>query len=195
MKKYFIALISLLISAGASMADTQTKTATFAGGCFWCMEPQFADIDGVSKVVSGYTGGRTKNPTYEQVSRGDTGHVEAIEVTYNPDKVSYKKLLDVFWYNIDPLDPNGQFCDKGSQYIAGIFTHDDEQKKLAEESKIEIAKKLGKEISTIIKPASEFYPAEDYHQQFYIKSKDHYKRYKSGCGRDERLEELQKSMK
>lgn len=169
---------------------TNTKTATFAGGCFWCMEPQFVNITGVTKVVSGYTGGHTKNPTYEQVSTGTTGHLEAIEVTYDPAQVNYSKLLDVFWDNIDPLDPDGQFCDKGSQYLAGIFTHDDEQKKLAEESKEKIAKKFGKPIATIIKPASVFYPAEDYHQEFYIKSKDHYKRYRYGCGRDARLEEL-----
>lgn len=176
-------------------ADTENKTATFAGGCFWCMEPQFAHLDGVSKVVSGYTGGNVANPTYEQVSAGGTGHVEAIQVTYNPSKVNYSQLLNVFWNNIDPLDDNGQFCDKGSQYIAGIFTHDDEQKKLAEESKEMMGKKLGKPIATAIKIASIFYPAEDYHQEFYIKSKDHYKRYRSGCGRDERLEQLKNTAK
>lgn len=171
------------------MADA-TKTAIFAGGCFWCMEPQFAGVEGVSKVVSGYTGGHTKNPTYEQVSTGKTGHVEAIEVTYDPAKVSYSRLLDIFWDNIDPLDENGQFCDKGSQYLAGIFTTDDEQMKLAQESKEAAARKFGKPVATIIKPASAFYPAEDYHQEFYIKSKDHYKRYRAGCGRDERLKQL-----
>jgi len=194
MKKIYsmISALFLLLSTGAVMADTTTKTATFAGGCFWCMEPQFANIPGVSKVVSGYTGGHVKNPTYEQVSTGGTGHLEAIAVTYDPAQVDYNKLLDIFWENIDPLDPNGQFCDKGSQYLAGIFTHDGEQKKLAEESREKIAKKFGKPIATIIKEASVFYPAEDYHQEFYIKSKDHYKRYRSGCGRDERLEELKK---
>jgi methionine-S-sulfoxide reductase len=191
MKKYFlISTLILLFNMGAAMADSQTKTAIFAGGCFWCMEPQFAGVTGVSKVISGYTGGHIKNPTYEQVSAGGTGHVEAIQVIYDPKQVSYNQLLDIFWGNIDPMDAEGQFCDKGSQYLAGIFTYDDEQKKLAEESKERISKKFGKTIATIIKSASEFYPAEDYHQEFYIKSKDHYKRYKSGCGRDERLEQL-----
>lgn len=176
------------------MADTTNKTAIFAGGCFWCMEPEFANIAGVSKVVSGYTGGDVVNPTYKQVSAGGTGHVEAIQITYDPSKVSYSQLLDIFWNNIDPLDDGGQFCDKGSQYRAGIFTYDDEQKKFAEESKESMSKKLGKPIATVIKTASAFYPAEDYHQEFYIKSKDRYKRYKSGCGRDERLDEL-KNMK
>lgn len=185
-----ISALILFLSAGEVMADTTTKTATFAGGCFWCMEPQFANITGVSKVVSGYTGGNVKNPTYEQVSTGKTGHLEAIEVTYDQAQVSYNSLLDIFWNNVDPLDQDGQFCDKGSQYLAGIFTHDDEQKKLAGESKDRIAKKFGKPIATIIKPASVFYPAEDYHQEYYIKSKDHYKRYRNGCGRDARLEEL-----
>lgn len=191
MKKYFlISTLILLFNTGATMADTTTKTATFAGGCFWCMEPQFAGIAGVSKVISGYTGGHIENPTYEQVSAGGTGHLEAIQITYNPAQVNYSQLLNIFWDNIDPLDADGQFCDKGSQYLAGIFTHDDEQQKLAEESKEKISKKFGKPIATIIKPAVIFYPAEDYHQEFYIKSKDQYKRYKSGCGRDERLEEL-----
>lgn len=178
---------------GNSLADVKSKTAIFAGGCFWCMEPEFANIDGVSKVLSGYTGGHVVNPTYQQVSSGNTGHVEAIQVSYDPAKVSYSKLLDIFWENIDPLDEYGQFCDKGSQYRAGIFTFDEEQKKLAESSKEDIGKKLGQPITVIIKSASTFYPAEDYHQEFYIKSKDQYKRYRNGCGRDERLEQLRKS--
>ncbi len=173
------------------MADT-TKTATFAGGCFWCMHGEFAAILGVSKVVSGYTGGATKNPTYEQVSGGGTGHVEAIEVTFDPAKVSYQQLLDIFWRNIDPLDEYGQFCDKGSQYRAGIFTHDEEQRKLAEGSKEKVKTMFKKPVATVIKPATAFYPAEDYHQDFYIKSKLRYKTYRMGCGRDERLHELWK---
>lgn len=167
-----------------------THTATFAGGCFWCMEPEFKNLDGVSSVVSGYTGGQVKNPTYEQVSRGGTGHVEAIEITYDPEKIAYAQLLDIFWKNIDPLDEFGQFCDKGSQYRAGIFTHDDEQKKLAEQSKGAMAKQFKKPIATIIAPATVFYPAEDYHQDYYIKNKIRYKMYRMGCGRDARLEEL-----
>jgi peptide-methionine (S)-S-oxide reductase len=192
-------IFSLCISTGGvSMAETIKNTqnknlnfATFAGGCFWCMEPQFATLEGVRKVTSGYTGGITPNPTYEQVSSGGTGHLEAIQIEYDAAKISYKKLLDIFWANIDPLDDKGQFCDKGSQYRAGIFVHDDEQKKLAEASKEDVKKMFdGKEIPTIIKSASTFYPAEDYHQEFYIKNPSHYKRYSKGCGREERLEKL-----
>ena len=172
--------------------DTKLQTATFAGGCFWCMEPQFANLPGVTKVVSGYTGGHVKNPTYEQVSAGGTGHVEAIQVTYDPQKVSYEKLLEVFWTNIDPLDEYGQFCDKGSQYRAGIFTYGEAQAKLAEASKERVKAQFGQPIATVIKPAKEFYATEDYHQQFYINNRDHYKRYRLGCGRDAKLEELWK---
>ncbi|HEU5047908.1 MAG TPA: peptide-methionine (S)-S-oxide reductase MsrA [Rickettsiales bacterium] len=171
------------------MAET-VKQATFAGGCFWCMQGEFQQIPGVSKVVAGYTGGHTKNPTYEQVSEGDTGHFEAIEVTYDPQKVSYQKLLDVFWENVDPLDEYGQFCDKGSQYRAGIFYHDSEQQSLAEHSKEKVKAMFKQPVATIIGPASEFYPAEDYHQDFYIKNRTRYKQYRTGCGRDARLKEL-----
>lgn len=172
------------------MADGPTKTATFAGGCFWCMEAEFHGVEGVSKVVSGYTGGTVENPTYEQVSTGTTGHVESIEVTYNPTQVGYTKLLEIFWSNVDPLDPNGQFCDKGSQYRAGIFYHDDEQKQLAEASVERVSKKLGTKPETFIRASSVFYPAEDYHQEYFIKNKTHYKMYRHGCGRDARLEQL-----
>lgn len=188
-KRLIVAFICFIYS-GAVMANEPIQKATFAGGCFWCMEAEFAGIDGVSKVISGYTGGHTKNPTYEQVSSGITGHLEAIEITYDPAKVSYEKLLGIFWDNIDPLDEYGQFCDKGSQYRAGIFVHSPEQRTQAEASKQRIAKKFSAEIATIIKDADTFYPAEDYHQQYYIKSKDRYKRYRAGCGRDARLEEL-----
>ncbi len=189
--KYLLSLFIFLFP-GAVMADAM-KTATFAGGCFWCMESEFAGIPGVSKVVSGYTGGQVKNPSYGDVSSGGTGHLEAIEITYDPKQVGYSKLLEIFWDNIDPLDEYGQFCDKGSQYRAGIFTHDDEQKKLAEESKAKVQKRFSAPVATIIRPASEFYAAEDYHQQYYIKSKDRYKRYREGCGRDARLDELKKA--
>lgn len=170
------------------MADS--RTATFAGGCFWCMHGEFAAIPGVTHVVSGYTGGTTKNPTYEQVSSGKTGHVEAIEVTYDPAQVSYQQLLDVFWRNIDPTDEYGQFCDKGSQYRAGIFYHGEEQKKLAEASKEKVKAMFKEPVATIIQPAQIFWPTEDYHQDFYIKSKARYKMYRLGCGRDARLERL-----
>lgn len=174
------------------MSAAQAETATFAGGCFWCMDAEFASIPGVSKVVSGYTGGHTKHPTYEEVSFGTTGHFEAIEVTFDPSKVAYSKLLDIYWHNIDPLDPYGQFCDKGSQYRAGIFYHGKEQKKLAEASREQVKKMFGQEIAAIIAPAAEFYPAEDYHQDYYIKNKTRYKMYHMGCGRDGRLDELWK---
>ena len=184
----FAAFFLSLFLNGAVMADTTTKTAIFAGGCFWCMEPEFANIPGVSKVVSGYTGGSVSNPTYEQVSSGGTGHVEAIEVTYNPAEVSYNALLEVFWKNIDPLDEYGQFCDKGSQYRAGIFYHDEEEKRIATASKEKVQSMFKQPVATVIKPASTFWPAEDYHQQFYIKNKIRYKTYRFGCGRDEQLE-------
>lgn len=193
MRPYILSvLLSIFGVQGEAMADTNSKTAIFAGGCFWCMEPEFAAIDGVSKVVSGYTGGKTANPTYEQVSSGETGHVEAIEVTYDPSRVSYTTLLDVFWRNIDPLDQYGQFCDKGSQYRAGIYYSNDEEKQLANASKDKVQAMFKQPVATAISKASVFWPAEDYHQQFYIKSKIRYKTYRFGCGRDERLENLWK---
>ena len=172
------------------MAEATTKTAIFAGGCFWCMHGEFAGLTGVTKVVSGYTGGHVPHPTYEAVSEGGTGHVEAIQVTYDPAKVSYQKLLDIFWENIDPLDEYGQFCDKGSQYRAGIFYGDTEQQHLAETSLETMKARFKQPIATVIKAASAFYPAEDYHQDYYIKNKERYKNYRLNCGRDQRLEEL-----
>lgn len=190
-RSFVIALSTLFIlSAAQAQAEFVTnETATFAGGCFWCMEPEFK-TEGVSKVVSGYTGGRNSNPTYQEVAFGNTGHVEAIQVTYDPALISYEKLLKIFWSNVDPLDPDGQFCDKGEQYLAGIFYHGAEQKRLAEESLKSVGEKLGKPVTTFIREAVEFYPAEDYHQEYYIKSKTRYKMYRDGCGRDKRLEEL-----
>lgn len=190
--RYILVVMFVLcvVFGGGVMAQTNQKTATFAGGCFWCMHGDFASIPGVSNVVSGYTGGKTKNPTYEQVSQGNTGHVEAIEVTYDPEKVSYEKLLEIFWRNVDPLDEYGQFCDKGSQYRAGIFYHDDEQKQQAEASKEKVKSMLAEPVATIVEPASAFYPAEDYHQEYYIKNKLRYKMYRQGCGRDERLKDV-----
>ncbi|MEQ1814843.1 MAG: peptide-methionine (S)-S-oxide reductase MsrA, partial [Candidatus Nitrotoga sp.] len=177
MKKFLITLIAFILPTGVVMAEPKLKTATFAGGCFWCMEAEFSEIPGVSEVTSGYTGGHTENPTYEQVSSGGTGHLESIEITYDPTKVAYEKLLEIFWDNIDPLDEYGQFCDKGSQYRAGIFVHDDEQKKLAEKTRDEVQKRFSKPIATMIRDAGKFWPAEDYHQQYFIKSQDRYKRY------------------
>lgn len=166
--------------------------ATFAGGCFWCMEPPFDKIDGVTSTTSGYTGGHKTNPTYKEVSAGRTGHTEAVQIVYDPNKVSYEELLSIFWKNIDPTTPNRQFCDKGNQYRSGIFYHDEEQKQLAQESKTELEqnKPFKQVIVTEITAASDFYAAEDYHQDYYQKNPIRYKFYRHGCGRDKRLQEL-----
>ena len=167
-------------------------TATFAGGCFWCMEPPFDAKPGVLETIVGYTGGSTENPTYEQVAAGGSGHAESIQIIYDPAIVSYDQLLEIFWKNIDPLDPDGQFCDKGSQYRSAIFYHNEEQKKLAEVSKKRIAENgsLPGQIVTEIVPALTFYPAEEYHQEYYRKNPLRYKFYRRGCRRDKRLAEL-----
>ena len=165
--------------------------ATFAGGCFWCMEHPYDEIDGVISTISGYAGGHTKNPTYEEVSSGSTGHTEVVQVTYDPEKVNYEQLLAIFWRNIDPTVKNRQFCDIGSQYRSAIYYHDDDQKRLAEESKEKLIKsKKFKNIHTEIELISTFYPAEDYHQDYYIKNPVRYRIYRYGCGRDTRLEQL-----
>jgi peptide-methionine (S)-S-oxide reductase len=168
------------------------EKATFAGGCFWCMEPPFDAVEGVVSTTSGYTGGHTKNPTYEEVSSGATGHAEAVQVLYDPKRVSYDKLLDVFWHNIDPLTPNAQFCDHGRQYRTAIFYSNNEQKRLAEASKkaLEASGRFQQPIVTEIVPLEEFYPAEEYHQDYYKKNPIRYKYYRYACGRDARLQEL-----
>jgi peptide-methionine (S)-S-oxide reductase len=190
---------SLLLTAIAANAQTTkpaagaaTAKAIFAGGCFWCMEHPFDVLPGVVSTTSGYIGGQKKNPTYEEVSSGRTGHTEAVQVVYDPKKVTYEKLLDVFWHNIDPTVKDQQFCDHGSQYRSGIFYVDDEQKRLAEASKaaLDRNKPFSAAIVTEITRASEFYPAEDYHQDFYLKNPLRYKYYRSGCGRDARLKQL-----
>ncbi len=166
--------------------------ATFAGGCFWCMEPPYDKLDGVRSTTSGYTGGNEVRPTYEQVSYGRTSHAEAVRVVYDPDVVSYEELLEVFWHNIDPTQADGQFCDKGEQYRTAIYVHDAGQRRLAEASKERIAQTAGLPgpIVTEIEDAGPFYPAEEYHQDFYEKSPVRYKSYRLGCRRDARLEEL-----
>jgi len=181
--------------AAAGVGSAPTATATFAGGCFWCMEPPYDDLDGVISTVSGYTGGTQKNPTYEQVTTGATGHAEAVQVTYDPKKVSYEKLLEVFWRNIDPFTANAQFCDVGSQYRSAIFYHDETQKSAAEKSKRALQTRFKQPIVTEIVDAAEFYPAEDYHQDYYKKNPIRYKIYRYGCGRDKRLRELWNSEK
>jgi peptide-methionine (S)-S-oxide reductase len=172
--------------------DAAGAVAIFAGGCFWCMEPPFDKVPGVISTTSGYTGGSLANPTYEQVSAGGTGHAEAVKVVYDPAKVDYKTLLDVYWHNVDPFAVNQQFCDHGDQYRTAIFTTGPEQLKLAQESKraLEASGKFTQPIATQIVPASTFYPAEGYHQDYYLKNPVRYKFYRYNCGRDARLEQI-----
>ncbi|MGA7827791.1 MAG: peptide-methionine (S)-S-oxide reductase MsrA [Geobacteraceae bacterium] len=168
------------------------ETATFAGGCFWCMQPPFDKLTGVISTTAGYTGGKTKNPSYEEVSAGGTGHAESVQIIFDPAKISYSQLLQVFWHNIDPVAVNRQFCDSGNQYRTAIFYHDETQKKLAMESKEALvkSKRFSEPIATEITPASTFYPAEEYHQEYYRKNPIRYKYYRYSCGRDNRLKEL-----
>ena len=179
-------------STSHAAADAIPGKAYFAGGCFWCMEEAFEKVEGVLSAISGYMGGRVANPSYEEVSAGRTGHAESVEVVYDPSKVSYQKLLDAFWHNVDPLTPNAQFCDHGSQYRSAIFFQTDEEKRASETSKqaIEQSKRFTEPIVTQIVPASQFYPAEEYHQDFYKKNPIRYKIYKYNCGRAQRLETL-----
>jgi peptide-methionine (S)-S-oxide reductase len=177
-----------------SNAAETVETAIFAGGCFWCMEPVFDKMPGVLSVVPGYTGGSVPDPGYQQVSSGETGHVEAVRIHFDPTQVSYRELVQVYWRNIDPTTRNRQFCDYGSQYQTAIFYTNEDQKRVAEESKRELEEKslFGRPIMTQILAAHEFYPAEEYHRQFYRKSPERYKAYHDGCGRNARLKELWK---
>jgi peptide-methionine (S)-S-oxide reductase len=193
----FVAALGLLScttqpSFQATASAEGLAKATFAGGCFWCMEKPFDEVEGVVSTTSGYTGGSVVNPSYKQVSAGGTGHAEAVEILYDPKKVSYEKLLMVFWRNVDPVDGGGQFCDRGTQYRSGIFYQDEAQKKLAEKSKEAILKSgtLKQPIATLIVAASQFYPAEDYHQNYYKKNPLQYTFYRNSCGRDRRLKEV-----
>jgi peptide-methionine (S)-S-oxide reductase len=192
--------VSLIAAFAASQAIAATKVvvppghavATFAGGCFWCMEPPYDKLPGVTATISGYTDGKTPNPSYEAVSSGSTGHAEAVQVVYDPKKVSYEKLLEVFWVNIDPTVKDRQFCDSGTQYRTGIYVHDEAQRKAAEASleALKKSKPFKQDIVTPVVPASAFYPAEDYHQDYYMKNPVRYNFYRTGCGRDARLKEL-----
>jgi peptide-methionine (S)-S-oxide reductase len=186
-----LAISSLTPTAVSAQADNLAK-ATFAGGCFWCMEHPFDELAGVVSTTSGYIGGHKANPSYHEVSSGTTGHVEAVQIVYDPKKVGYEKLLDVFWMNVDPTDSEGQFCDRGSQYQSRIFYYTDEQKRLAEASKAALAKSkpFTEPIVTEIVAATTFYPAEEYHQDYYKKNPVRYKFYRTGCGRDARLKAL-----
>jgi len=209
MKTKLITVIALIVAgagvylAGAQAQNTKALTeteaklkdlsvATFAGGCFWCMEGPFDKLPGVISTTSGYIGGHSENPTYKEVSSGGTGHTEAVQIIFNPKKVEYEKLIEVFWENHDPTEANGQFCDKGSQYRPGIFYHGEEQKQIAEASRanIEKTKRFDEPVVTEITMAGTFYPAEDYHQDYYTKNPYRYKFYRFGCGRDTRLEQL-----
>ncbi len=191
----FLTLGGIVYAADRDSKGTETAKATFAGGCFWSVELLFDKVDGVLSTISGYTGGTKKNPTYEEVVTGTTGHAEAVQITYDPKKVSYEKLLEVFWHNIDPLTPNAQFCDVGSQYRTALFYHDETQKRLAERSKKALQGGFKQPIVTQIVSASQFYPAEEYHQDFHVKNPTRYQLYRIGCGRDQRLAELWGSQK
>lgn len=190
MSRIILAVILFSFQVASFAAN---DVAIFAGGCFWCMEKPFDELDGVISSTSGYTGGHTDNPTYKQTSSGTTGHYEAVQIEYDASKVSYQQLLDVYWKNIDPLDARGQFCDKGPQYRAAIFTMDDKEKELALKSKARLQDKLKNKakLVTEILPAKKFYAAEEYHQDYYIKNPVRYKYYRYGCGRDKRLEQVE----
>ncbi|MFO1323880.1 MAG: peptide-methionine (S)-S-oxide reductase MsrA [Burkholderiales bacterium] len=187
-----------LLAAFAAVAQAPkappagTEVATFAGGCFWCMEPPYDKQEGVISTTSGYMGGTVKNPTYQEVSAGGTGHAEVVQVVYDPKKVSYEKLLEIFWHNVDPTVKDRQFCDVGTQYRTAIFVHTDEQRQLAEKSKALLAmtKPFKDPIVTPIVAATEFWPAEEYHQDYYVKNPLRYNYYRTGCGRDARLKAL-----
>ena len=196
------ALAFTLSLTGAALADGPTKraeppptglvVATFAAGCFWCVEPPFDKTEGVVSTTSGYTGGTVAGATYRQVGAGGTGHTEAVRVVFDPAKVSYDKLLDVYWRNVDPLDGGGQFCDRGAEYRPAIFVHDDEQRRAAEASKAALSAsgRFKQPIAVAVEPAKEFWVAEEYHQDYYLKNPVKYRYYRWGCGRDARLEEL-----
>ena len=199
-----VSLLALIMAALPSCANTPEEslvkadtvdeglhTATFAGGCFWCMQPPYDQLDGVEKLVVGYTGGDMENPSYQDVISGNTGHYEAVQITYDPQKVSYEQLLEVFWRQIDPTDALGQFADQGPQYRTAIFYHDERQKELAQKSKqqLESSGKFDEPIATQILPYKAFYPAEEYHQDYYKKNPDYYDSYKWGSGRGGFLEE------
>lgn len=192
----FVALLlatTLFTLGGAAQAATRkAETATFAGGCFWCMEPPFAKLDGVLEVTAGYTGGTQANPTYEQVSAGGTGHVEAVQVVFDPKRITYDALLEAFWRSHDPTDPDGQFYDRGPEYRSVIFYHSPQQKTLAEAAKEKLDKshRFPKKIVTAILPAAKFYAAEEYHQHYYKKNSESYHAYRRGSGRDQFIESI-----
>ncbi len=192
------ALLMVACSSDESVAPSPQQvgagqaSAVFAGGCFWCMEPPFDALPGVVSTTSGYAGGTAANPTYKQVTAGGTGHLEVVQVIYDPEQVSYEQLLEVYWRNVDPLDAGGQFCDRGVSYQTAIFSGNDQEQQAAERTKVQLAANFGSAIATEVKPlpAGGFYPAEDYHQDYYQKNPLRYKYYRNSCGRDARLAEL-----
>ena len=186
------ALVQAQSTPPAKAKPANAAVAIFAGGCFWCMEGPFDVLDGVVSTTSGYIGGTKKDPTYQEITSGWTGHTEAVQIVYDPAKVTYEKLLDVFWHNIDPTVKNKQFCDSGSQYRSGIFYLNETQKKAADASKaaLDKSKPFKDPIVTEITAATTFYPAEDYHQDYYVKNPVRYRLYRQGCGRDARLKEI-----
>jgi len=190
--KFALLIFTLILSTNILAGSSKTETAIFAGGCFWCMEPPFDKLDGVISTTSGYTAGHKMYPTYREVSAGGTGHTEAVQITFDPDKISYAELLKVYWKNIDPVAVNRQFCDSGSQYRSGIYFLNRSQEVAARESlqQLKKSKTFKEDIATEILPASTFYPAEEYHQDYYQKNPLRYKYYRYRCGRDQRLEEI-----
>jgi peptide-methionine (S)-S-oxide reductase len=190
-------ILAVFLCSVSVAAYAKERVAIFAGGCFWCMEGPFDKLEGVLSTISGYTGGHTENPSYEETSSGTTGHYEAVEVVYDPAKVSYQQLLNVYWKNVDPFDAHGQFCDKGPQYRAAIFVMNEEEKVLANKSKAALQERLNGKATVVteILPAQKFYAAEDYHQNYYINNPIRYKYYRYACGRDKRLEQVQESIK
>lgn len=197
MRRLFAVMLFLLAASAGAQAQALApppppglRTATFAGGCFWCMTGPFEELPGVSQVISGYTGGTVANPTYEQVSAGRTGHKEAVRVTYDPARIGFARLLDVYWRNIDPLDAGGQFCDRGEQYGSAIFAADAEQRTQSELAKQAVQHRLGKPVATPVLEAAPFYAAEDYHQDYHTKNPLRYKFYRTTCGRDARLKQI-----
>ena len=188
MRAPFAALVLLLLGAYAARAEP--AVATFAGGCFWCMEPPFEALPGVISVTAGYTGGTKPDPSYEEVSAGGTGHAESVEIVFDPAQIGFERLLDVYWHNIDPTVADRQFCDVGTQYRSAIFVHDTAQRKAAEASLAAIQRQLGVPVKTQIVDAGPFYRAEEYHQDYYKKNPIRYRFYRHGCGRDARLEEI-----
>jgi len=186
-----ISIVMMLVGLfGLPAGAAERGEAIFAGGCFWCIEASLEKVPGVTQVVSGYSGGKKDRPTYEEVGGGGTGHAEVVRVTFDPSKLSYAQLLDAFWHNVDPLSANGQFCDRGNQYRSAIFYLDEAQKKAAEASRLAVEKRLKAKVVTEITAAGPFFPAEEYHQDFYKKNPGRYTSYRTGCGRDRRLQEI-----